>query len=92
MYLSILFFNVYNNLHCSIVRIFCLYRAASPDNDTRLQTTDMSKTFDLHIKFVYEVIALHQPQEKCSSKIWQSNVVVCRPLHQIEAKKGECEK
>ena len=44
-----------------MVKIFCLYRTASPDNDTRLQTTDINKTFDLHIKFVYEVIALHQP-------------------------------
>ena len=64
MYLSILFCNVYKNLHCSIVRIFCVYRTASPDNDTRLQTTDINKTFDFHIKFVYEVIALHQPQKK----------------------------
>ena len=30
---------------------------------TLLQTTDINKTFDLHIKFVYEVIALHQRQE-----------------------------
>ena len=44
-----------------MVRIFCLYRTASPDNDTPLQTTDINKTFDLHIKFVYEVNALHQP-------------------------------
>ena len=56
-------------------RIFCLYRTASPDNDTRLQTTDINKTFDLHIKFVYEVIALYQPHKKWSSKKWQSNVV-----------------
>ena len=74
-----------------MVRIFCLYRTASPDNDTRLQTTDMNKTFDLH-KFVYEVIVLHQPHGKCSSKIWQLNVVVFRPLYQIEAKGDECEK
>ena len=60
MYLSILFGNVDNNLHCPMVRIFCLY----PDNDLRLQTTDMNKTFDLDITFVYKVIALHQPQEK----------------------------
>ena len=73
-------------------RIFCLYRAASPDNDTRLQTTDINKTFDLHIKFVYEVIALYQPQEKCLSQIWQSNVVVFRRLHEIEIKGDECEK
>ena len=52
-----------------MVRIFCLHRTASPDNDTRLQTADINKTFDLHSKFVHEVIALHQPQEKCSSKI-----------------------
>ena len=58
-----------------MVKIFCLYRTASPDNDTRLQTTDINKTFDLHIKFVNEVIALHQPQEKCLSEIRQSNVV-----------------
>ena len=51
--------NVYNNL---MVRILCLYREASPDNDTRLRTTDINKTIDLHIKFVYQVIALHQPQ------------------------------
>ena len=63
----------------------------SPDNNTRLQATDINKTFDLHIKFVYEVIALHQPQEKCSGKICQSNIVVFRPLHQIEAKGDECE-
>ena len=69
-----------------MVRIFCLYRTASPDNGTRLQTMDINKTFDLHIKFVYAVIALHQPQEKRLSKIWQSNVVVFQPLHQIEAK------
>ena len=43
-----------------MVRIFCLYS----DNDLRLQTTDMDKIFDLDIKFVYKVIALHQPQEK----------------------------
>ena len=65
MYLSILFCNVYNNLHCSMVRKFGLYRTASPDNGTRLQTTDINKTFDLHITFVYEVIASHQPKEKC---------------------------
>ena len=52
-----------------MVRISCLCRAASPDNDTRLQTRDINKTFNLHIKFVYEVIALHKLQEKCSSKI-----------------------
>ena len=75
-----------------MVRIFCLYSTASPDNDTRSQTTDISKTFNLHIKFVHEVIALHQPQEKCLSKIWQSNVVVFRHLNQIEAKRDECEK
>ena len=40
---------------------------------------------------MHEVIALHQPQEKCSSKIWQSKVVVFRPLHQIETKHDECE-
>ena len=57
MYLSILSCNVYNNLHYSMVRIFFLYRTASPDNDTRLQLTDINKTFDLHIKFVFE--ALH---------------------------------
>ena len=77
MYLSILFCNVYNNLHCSVVIIFCLYRTASPDSD--------NITVNLHIKFVYDVISLHQSQEKCSSKIWQSNVVVFRPLHKIEA-------
>ena len=71
-----------------MVRIFCLSRTASPDNETRLQTTDINKTFDLHIKFVYEVIALHQPQKKCSSKIWQSNVAVFQPLHQIEPVQG----
>ena len=70
MYLSILFYNVYNNLHCSMVRMFCLYLAASPDNDTRLQTTNINKAFDLHIKFVYEVIALYQLHKK-----WQLNVV-----------------
>ena len=48
-----------------MVRKFCLYRTTSPDNDTRLQTMDTNKTFDLHIKFVYEANALHQPQEKC---------------------------
>ena len=69
-----------------MVRIFCLYRTAS------LQMTGINKTFDSHIKFVYEVIALQQPTEKCSNKIWQSNVVVFRPLHQIEAKVDECEK
>ena len=52
-----------------MVRIFCLYCTASPDNNTCLQTTDINKTFDLSIKFVYEVVALNQPQEKCSSKI-----------------------
>ena len=51
-----------------MVRIFYLYRTASPDNDTRLQTTDVNKTFDLNIEFVYDVIALHQRQEKCSSQ------------------------
>ena len=75
-----------------MVRIFCLYRTASPDNDTRLQTADINKTFDLHIKFVYEVTVLHQPQEKCSSEIWQLNVVIFRLLHQIEANVDECEK
>ena len=74
-----------------MVRIFCVYRTASPNIDTCLQTTNINKTFDLHIKFVYEVIALHQPQEKCSGKICQSNIVVFRPLHQIEAKGDECE-
>ena len=44
-----------------MVRIFSLYRTASPDNDTALQTSDINKTVDLHIKFVYEVIALHKP-------------------------------
>ena len=53
-----------------MVRIFCFYLAASPDNDTRLQTTNINKAFDLHIKFVYEVIALYQPHKK-----WQLNVV-----------------
>ena len=69
-----------------MVIIFCLYRTASPDDD--------NITVDLHIKFVYDVIALHQSQEKCWSKIWQSNVVVFRPLHQIEAsgEGGESEK
>ena len=67
------------------------FSTASLDNDTLLQTTDINKTFDLHCKFVHEVIALHQPQEKCSSKIWQSKVVVFRPLHQIETKQDECE-
>ena len=75
-----------------MVRIFCPCRTASPDNDTRLQTMDINKTFDLHIKFAYEVIALHQPQEKSSNKIWQSNVVVFLPVHQIEAKGDKCEK
>ena len=74
-----------------MIKIFSLYRTASPDNGTRLETTDINKTFDLHSKFVHEVIALHQPQEKCSSKIWQSKVVVFRPLHQIETKQDECE-
>ena len=50
--------NGYNNLHYSMVRIFCLYRRASPDNVTRLHTSDINKTIDLHIKFVYEFIAL----------------------------------
>ena len=76
MYLSILFCGVYSNLDCSMVRICCLSGTAIPDNDTRLQTTDINETFDLHNKFVYEVITLHRPQEKVSSKIWQSNVVV----------------
>ena len=71
-----------------MVRIFCLYS----DNDLRLQTTDMDKIFDLDIKFVYKIIALDQPQENWSSKIWQLNVVVFQPLHQIEAKGDECEK
>ena len=53
-----------------MVRMFCLYLAASPDNDTRLQTTNINKAFDLHIKFVYEVIALYQLHKK-----WQLNVV-----------------
>ena len=46
----------------------------------------------MHIKFAYEVTALHRPQEKCLSKIWQLNVVVFRPFHQIEAKGDGCEK
>ena len=75
-----------------MIRIFCLYRTASPDNDARLQTTDINKTFDFHIKFVYEFIALHQPQKKCSSRIWQSNIFIFQPLHQIEAKGDECQK
>ena len=29
---------------------------------------------------------------KCSSNIWQPNVVVSRPLHQIEAEGDDCEK
>ena len=70
-----------------MVRIFCLYLAASPDNDTRLQTTNINKAFDLHIKFVYEVIALYQPHKK-----WQLNLVAFWPLHQMEAKVDECEK
>ena len=53
-----------------MVRIFCLYLAASPDNDARLQTTNINKAFDLHIKFVYEVIAFYQLHKK-----WQLNVV-----------------
>ena len=92
MHLSILFCNVYNNLYCSMVRIFCLYRKASADNDTHLQMTDINKTLCLHIKFVYEVIAMHQLQEKCSSKIRQLNIIVFWPLYQIEAKGNECEK
>ena len=84
--------NGYNNLHYSMVRIFCLYRRASSDNVTRLHTSDMNKTIDLHIKFVYEFIALHQPQKKCSSKIWRSNFVVIWPSHQIEAEGDDCEK
>ena len=75
-----------------MVRIFFLYRTASANNDTRLQLTDINKTFDLHIKFVFEAIASHQPHNKCSSKIWQSNVAVFRPLHQIETKGDEREK
>ena len=59
---------------------------------TRLQTRDISKTFDFQSKFAHEVIALHQPHEKCSSKIWQSKVLVFRTLHQIESKQDECEK
>ena len=73
-----------------MIRIFCLYRTTSPNNDACLQTTDINKTFDFHIKFVYEVIALHQLEEKYSSKIWQSNVFVFLPLHQIRG--DECEK
>ena len=64
MYLLILFCNVCSKLHCSMVRIFCLYRTASPNNDTHLQTTGIDKTFDLDIKFVYQVITLHQIEEK----------------------------
>ena len=75
-----------------MVRIFCLYRKASADNDTHLQMTDINKTLCLHIKFVYEVIAMHQLQEKCSSKIRQSNIIVFWPLYQLEAKGNECEK
>ena len=59
---------------------------------TRLQTRDINKTFDLHSKFAHEVIALHQPHEKYSSKILRSKVLVFRPLHQIESKQDECEK
>ena len=73
-----------------MIIIFCLYRTTSPDNDACLQTTDINKTFDFHIKFVYKVIALHQLEEKYSSKIWQSNVFVFLPLHQIRG--DECEK
>ena len=73
-----------------MIIIFCLYRTTSPDNDAYLQTTDINKTFDFHIKFVYEVIALHQLEEKYSSKIWQSNVFVFLLLHQIRG--DECEK
>ena len=72
--------------------VIMLYRTVSPGNDTFLQTTDINKTFDFHIKFVYEIIALHQRQEKCSSKTCQSNVFVFRRLHEIEAKGDECEK
>ena len=75
-----------------MVRIFCLYRKASADNDTHLQMTDINKTLGLHIKFVYEVIAMHQLQEKCSSKTRQLNIIVFWPLYQIEAKGNECEK
>ena len=75
-----------------MVRIFCLYRKASADNDTHLQMTDINKTLGLHIKFVHEVIAMHQLQEKRSSKIRQSNIIVSWPLYQIEAKGNECEK
>ena len=59
MYLSNLFFNMYNNLHCSMVRIFCFYRTASPDIDTPLQTADINKTFDLHI--IHLTVYEHQP-------------------------------
>ena len=92
MYLSIWFCNVYNNSSCSMVRIFCLDRTVSADNDTRLQTMNINKIFDLHSKFVYEVIALHHPQEKCFSKMWQSNAVIFGLLHQIEGKRHKCEK
>ena len=47
-----------------MVRIFCLYCTASPDNDTHLQTTDINETFDFHIKFVYQVIMLYQMEAK----------------------------
>ena len=73
-----------------MVRIFCLDLTVSADNDTRLQTMNINKTFDLHSKFVYEVIALQQ--EKCFSKIWQSNAVIFGLLHQIEGKRHKCEK
>ena len=59
---------------------------------TRLRATDINKTFHLYIKIVYEVITLHQPQEKYLSKIWQSNLVVFQSLHQIETKGDESEK
>ena len=47
-----------------MVRIFCLYCTASPDNETYLQTTDINETFDFHIKFVYQVITLYQIETK----------------------------
>ena len=73
-----------------MVRIFCLDLTVSADNNTRLQTMNINKIFDLHSKFVYEVIALQQ--EKCFSKIWQSNAVIFGLLHQIEGKRHKCEK
>ena len=56
-----------------MVRIFCLYRTASPNNDTRLQTTDINK------------ISLRMRSLHCINRM-KSNVVVFRPLHQIERK------